>query len=236
MANRTIADLFATGLSKFQIGIDAGALLLKVVSGKIRARNKADNADAPFVASKISSSGESIGLNEDAANSGADWTYDVNRPTSGMSEARTLILPAGNPSVGQAVTVASYGTGTVALEFTTVAGGNDKPVIDTTTIAFGASSPVAMFTKPANAVSLHIWAVVDTAFDGTAPTLSIGITGTTSKYMSATEMDLKFVGIYEVFRGDVAAVGTTENIIGTLNPDSSSTGSVRILYEYVIPS
>lgn len=236
MANRIISDLLGTALSKFQLGIDSGALLLKAVSSKIRVRNKADSADAPFVASKVSSSGDSIGLNEDAAGSAADWTMDIQRPTSGMSEARTIILPAGNPAVGQALYVSAYAGGTVTLDYLTIAAGSDKPVIDTTTVAFGASSPVAMFTKPANAVTLHIWAVVDTAFDGVSPTASIGITGTTSKYMSSTELDLTTLGTYEVFRADVATVGGTENIIATLSAGGSTAGSVRFLYEYVIPS
>lgn len=233
---RILSDLAGTALAKFQFGIGTAALLIKNVSSKLRARNAADSADAPFVASKISSSGESIGLNEDAANSGTDWAMDLQRPTSGMSEARTIIMPAGNPAVGQALFVSAYAAGTVTLDYLTIAAGTDKAVYDTTTIAFGASSPVAMFTKPANAVTLHIWIVVDTAFDGAAPTLSIGIVGTTSKFMSSTEMDLRTLGTYEVFRADVATVGSTEAVIATINPDSSTVGSARVIYEYVIPS
>jgi hypothetical protein len=217
----------------FQIGI--GGLNLKFSGGKLRLRNAADSADAEFVASQLSASGDDIVLNEDAAGSGAGRTFTLRRPSSGMSEARVIVLPSGNPAVGQALQVASYASGVVTLDYLTVAAGNDKVITDTTSLAFGDTSPKTMFTLPANAVVHLVKVIVDTAFNGTAPTLSIGVSGTTSKYMAATENDLKTTGVYEVDPG-LTADGTTNAIIATYSADSSSAGAARIEVSYSIPS
>lgn len=231
MANRVISDLFATALNYFQIGISSTALRLKNVSGVLRVRNKADNADAAIVASKLSASGDDLELNEGAAGSGSDYLYTLRRPSSGMSADVVLVLPVDNGSPAQALLTDGDGN----LYFGTVAGGDDKTVVDTTTVGFGASSPVAMFTKPANAVSMLARIIVDTAFDGT-PSMSIGISGNTSKFVPSTAIDLTTTGIYEYDMSDVAAVGSTEAVIATYSAGGASVGSARILFEYSIPS
>lgn len=217
----------------FQIGL--AGLNLKFTGGKLRIRSADDSADAELVASKLSASGDDIVLNEDAAGSGADWLYTIRRPSSGMSEARVVKFPAGNPAPGQAMYVQDYTAGVVTLDWLTIAAGNDKIITDTTSLAFGSSSPVAMFTLPANAVVEYIRCIVDTAFNGTAPTASIGVSGTTSKYMAATELDLKTVGVYEVDPG-LTADGTTNAMIITYAADSSSAGAARFIVAYSIPS
>lgn len=235
MANRIIADLLGTALSKLQIGIDSAAMVLKSASSKLRIRNKADSADAELVASQISSSGDTHLWNEDAAGSGADWTMKHSRPSSGMTEAREYIWPSGNPTVGQVVEVASYSGGVVTFDYVT-AGGSNNLANDTTTLAFGTSSPETMFTLPANAVVDRILVVVDTAFNGTTPTVSVGITGTTSKFMPATASDLTVAGIYEYDASDIATSGSTQAIIATYSAGSSSAGSARIIVSYSVPS
>lgn len=217
----------------FQIGL--GGLNLKYTGGKLRVRAADDSADAELVASKLSASGDDIVINEDAAGSGADWLYTLRRPSTGMGEARIIKLPAGNPAPGQALYVADYTAGVVTLDFLTIAAGSDKIVTDTTSLAFGSSTPVAMFTLPANAVVESVKCIVDTAFNGAAPTASIGVAGTTSKYMAATELDLKTTGVYEVDPG-LTADGTTNALIITYAPDSSSAGAARFIVEYSIPS
>jgi hypothetical protein len=229
MAGRFL-DLLGTSYTKIQLGI--AGLVLKNVSSKIRARNAADNADAPLVGSVISASGDVIELNEDAAGSGADWKYSLQRPASGMTAAQTLTLPAGNGSPGQVP--ATDGSGN--LSWTTVAAGNDKLVTDTTTLGFGSASPLAMFNLPANAVVESVQVIIDTAFNG-APTLSVGIAGTTAKYLAATQVDLTAAAgtSFEVAPG-LAAVGAIENLIATYAAGGASAGSARILVHYSIPS
>ena len=84
MADRTPGDLRGTGLAAFLIdAIASTAVRLKNVAGVLRFRNKADDADVAIVASKLSASGDVIELNEDAASSGADWPYTLQRPSTG---------------------------------------------------------------------------------------------------------------------------------------------------------
>jgi hypothetical protein len=236
-AVRTLSDLAATALTFFKIGLGSTAVRLKNASAILRIRNAADSADLPIVASKVSASGDDMELNEDAAASGADWKMTLRRPSSGMSEARVFVFPAGNPSVGQELYVASYSGGVATLDYRTGTGGADQPATDTTTLAFGDSSPVALFTKQANALVKLITVIIDTPFNGTAPTLSIGIVGTTSKYAATSQIDLTAAAgsVFEI-APEVAATVGTEALIATYAPDSSSAGSARILIDTVVPS
>jgi hypothetical protein len=231
MAGRFL-DVLGTTYNKLQLGIDAAALNIKAVSNKVRARNKADSADAPLVGSVIAASGDFLELNEDAAGSGADYKMTLARPATGMSAAVTLTFPATAGTAAQALTTDGSGV----LNWTTIAAGTDKVVTDTTSVAFGSTSPTAMFTLPANAVVSEIAVVVDTSFNGT-PSLSVGITGTLSKYLSSTQVDLTqpATTTFEIQPG-MASVGTTEAIIFTYAAGGASAGAARILVSYSIPS
>jgi hypothetical protein len=91
-----------------------------------------------------------------------------------------------------------------------------------------------MLTLPANAVVEAVRIIVDTAFNGT-PSVSIGISGTLSKYFAASSVDLLTTGLYEDYPA-LASVGTTESIIATYSAGSASVGSARLELDYVIPS
>lgn len=225
-------DLLGTTFSKFQIGIDAAAINLKVSVGKLRARNKADSADAPIVGSVISASGNFLELNESAASAGADWKMTLARPAAGMTAAVALTLPATAGSPSQVLTT----DGTGVLAWSTVAGGIDKTITDTTTLAFGSVSPLAMFSAPANAVTISVSVIIDTPFNG-APSVSVGIAGTVSKYLSATSVDLTqpATTVFELEPGLPAAAGI-EALIATYAAGGATAGSARILLAYSIPS
>jgi hypothetical protein len=231
MAGRFL-DVLGTTYSKLQLGIDAAALNIKAVSNKVRARNKGDSADVPLVGSIIAASGDFLELNEDAAGTGADYKLTLARPATGMSSAVTLTFPATTGTAAQALTTDGSGV----LSWSTIAGGADKIVTDTTSVAFGSTSPTSMFTLPANAVISEIAVVVDTAFNGT-PSLSVGITGTLSKYLSSTQVDLTQPATtsFEIQPG-IASVGTTEALIFTYAAGGASAGAARILVSYSIPS
>lgn len=228
------ADLLGTVFSKFQIGL--GGPQLKNNSGVVEARNAADNAYAQMRMILAAITGDDIVLNEQASASGSSWTFTLRRPSTGMTHALTMVLPSGDPSVGQALTVASFAGNVITLQWTTIAAGNEKLVVDTTTLAFGDTSPKAMFTAPANAVHTLYQIIVDTQFNGT-PSMSIGITGTTSKYVASNQVDLTAAAgtIFEIAPG-VAATGSTENIIATYSAGGASAGSARILAYYSIPA
>jgi len=233
MAGR-FADLLGTLYTKFQLGI--GGPQVKGNSGTVEARNAADNAYATIRAALVEIYGDDIIINAGAAGSGADWTFTITRPSTGMTHDLQVIWPSGDPSVGQAVTVASFAGDVITLGYTTLAAGTDKLVVDTTSLAFGTSSPLAMYTAPANAVHTMFQIIIDTAFDGT-PTMSIGITGMTSKYVGTGSVDLTAPAgtIFEVCPG-VAAPGGSENLITTYSAGGATVGAARILGYYAIPS
>lgn len=229
-------NLLGTINTSFQFGL--GGVKGKTVAGKFRARNPADNADAPVVGSIIAASGNDIVLNESATGTVADWLYTLRRPATGQSEARTVVFPPGNPAVGQALQVAAYNstTGVVTLDYLTIAAGTDKEVVDTTTIAFGSTSPVAMFSLPANAVVRLVTVIIDTAFNG-SPSLSVGVAGTTAKYLGSTDVDLtQGAGTSFEIGPNLNSVGAVEALIATYTAGGATVGSARILVQYVIPS
>lgn len=214
------SDLLGTSLSYFTLGLLGPKI--KDSSGVVVVRNNADDADAALRASQVQVSGNNIELNSDAAGSGADRKLTLARPASGMSGDLTLTLPPTAGTNGQALT--TDGAGNMAWADAGSTANADK--IDTTSLAFGTASPLALFSTGAADTINKIEVIVDTPFNGTAPQLSIGIVGTTSKYMAVTSVNLKVAGIYEVHPGLPAA--GIEALIATYVADSSSAGAARI--------
>lgn len=229
-------NLLGTVLDRFQLGLTGP--MIKNDSGQISARNAADSAYAALRAALVRVFGDEIELNAGATGAGDDWTMSLVRPGTGMTTNIDIVLPAGTPSPGQLLRVASYSGGLVTLEYASASEGATNVVLmDTTTLAFGSSSPLAMFTKPANALVERVKVIIDTPFNGTAPQVSIGISGTTSKYAAASHIDLKAAAgtVFDIDNG-LVATGGTEDLIATYTADSSSAGSARLQVIYVIPS
>ena len=222
-----VADLIATSKSFFKIGVSG--VRLKNSSGNLLIRNTGDSADAEVTASKVNVSGNVVDINSDAAASGADWKYTIQRPASGMSAAVTLTLPPDDGTANQILQ--TDGSGILSWASAGSTASSDK--VDTTSLAFGTTSPLALFTTGAADVITKIQVIVDTAFNGTS-TMSIGITGTTSKYSATTDVDLTTTGIYEINPG-LAAAGA-ESLIATYSAGSASVGAARILVFFATPA
>lgn len=224
------SDLLGTTRAYLKIGLTG--VRLKNNTGNLDVRNSGDSADAAITASKVNVSGDSIEINSDAAGSAADWKYTLQRPAAGMSAAITLTLPVNDGTSGQVLQ--TDGDGILSWASAATTGLCDK--IDTTTLEFGSSSPVTMFSTGAGDVIDKIQVIIDTPFDGTAPSASVGITGTASKYMAATDLDLKATAgtVFEVHPG-LAAAGA-EDLIITYSGDSSAAGSARFLVYYGTPA
>ncbi|MCX7689011.1 MAG: hypothetical protein N2045_13680, partial [Fimbriimonadales bacterium] len=203
----TVNDRFALGLSGNQI---------KHVAGAIQARNNADSAFVDLIGELLKAAGDDIELNYDASGSGADRKYVIRRPSSGMTEALTLILPAVNGTDGQVLAKkAGSGAGIIELEWVSLGGTANKRTVDTTTLNHNSSSPLSMFTLPANNRVFEARIIIVTAFNGN-PSMSVGVSGDTSKYVGATQVDLKKpAGTVFVIRGGTAAAGSAENLIIT---------------------
>lgn len=222
-------DLVGSTLDSIRVGLTG--VRLKNNSGNLEIRNTGDSADAAITTSKVNVSGDVIDINSDATGAGNDWKYTLQRPSSGMTAAVTLTLPTTDGSAAQVL--ATDGDGNLSWAS---AGDTSLCVkVDGTNLVFGSSSPVTAMTLPDTARVLKVLCRVTTAFDGTAPTASVGIAGTTSKYMGATSLDLKTVGLYEV-NPATEAVSGNESIIITFAGDSSTAGAASFEIYYTIPA
>ncbi len=222
-------DLLGTVNGYLKIGLTG--VRLKNSSGNLLVRNSGDSADSEITASKVKVSGEILEINSDAAGSSADWKYTLQRPTSGMGAAVVLTLPVDDGTPNQVL--ATDGAG--VLSWASAASTASSEKVDTTNLAFGTSSPVTLFTTGAADVINTVEVIIDTPFDGT-PSLSIGISGTTSKYMGATDVDLAAAAgtVFRVHPGKTAQ--GAEALIATYAAGGASAGAARIQIYYDTPA
>lgn len=221
-------DLAGTFETLLQIGGFSG-VSLKNSSGNLLVRNAADSADADLTAATLKANGPDVILDAD----GDALTISRNSAQSG---ALQLIAPPAKSTDGFVLSQkAGTAAGVVELEFVSAANTAALTARDTTSLAFGSSSPVAMFQLPANAVLEKVTVIVDTLFNGTAPTMTVGIAGTTSKYVGATQVNLKATGQY-IIHNSLAANGSAEDLIITYSADSSSAGAARVIVDYSVPA
>lgn len=222
-------DLLGTLKDHIRLGLSG--VRLKNSSGNLLVRNNGDSADAEATMSKLNVSGDIVDINSDAAGSGADWKYTIQRPSSGMAGAVTLTLPVDDGSPNQVLS--TDGSGVLSW----VNAGNTDACIkqDTTNLAFGSGAVVSMFSTAAGDVISKVKVIIDTAFDGT-PTVSIGISGSASKYMASTEVDLTAAAgtVFEVDPG-LAAQGA-EAIEAAYAAGGATVGAARMVVEYAIPA
>lgn len=223
------SDLLGTVNGYLKIGLTG--VRLKNSSGHLLVRNTGDSADAELTASKVKVSGEILEINSDAAGSGADWKYTVQRPTSGMTAAVVLTLPVDDGTANQVLQTDGAG----ALSFASAGSTASSEKVDTTNLAFGTGSPLTLFTTGAADVINTVEIIIDTAFDGT-PSVSIGISGTVSKYMGATDVDLAATAgtVFRVHPGKTAQ--GAEALIATYSAGGASAGAARIQIYFDTPA
>lgn len=220
-------DLLGTTKSFFRIGLTG--VRLKNNSGNLDVRNAADSAYAQVATSKLVNTGTSLDIGTTNV-----LTLQQNASQSG---ALTITPPAAKGTDGY-VLAQKAGTASGVLELELISAGSTASAIkvDTTTLAFNSAASVSMFTLPASAVIHQVRCIIDTAFDGT-PTATVGISGTTSKYMGATDNDLKGTAkdMYVTNPGE-APSGSTEALIITYSAGSATAGSARFEVYYSNPA
>lgn len=225
MANKWV-DIIGTTLSYIRIGL-TGGLRLKNNSGVLEIKNGADSAFADLLAKVLKANDPDVVLDADGN------ALTISRHSS-QSGALQIIFPAAKGTDGQVFAQkASTGSGVLEFELVSAASTASCEKVDTTSLAFGTSSPLALFTTGAGDVITKIQVIVDTAFDGT-PTVSIGVSGTASKYMPTSALDLTVAGVYEYHPG-LAAQGS-EALIATYSAGGATQGAARILVYYGTPA
>lgn len=228
MAGSIWLDLVGTLKDHIRIGF--AGVRLKNSSANLLVRNAADSADAELTASKVKVSGEILEINSDAAGAGADWKFTIQRSAAGMTAAVVLTLPVDDGTPSQVL--ATDGSGNLSWASAASTASSEK--IDTTSLAFDSTSPVAMFTTGAGDIIDSIEVVIDTPFDGT-PSLSIGIAGTVSKYMAATELDLTAAALTSFIVHPGLGAQGAEALIASYVAGSATVGAARILVHRATP-
>jgi len=224
------SDLLGTTKAFFKIGGTAG-VRLKNTAGNLTVRNTGDTADAEITASKVNVSGNGIDLNSDAEGTGSDYKLTLQRAATGMTADVTLTFPINDGTTGQVLQTDGNGN----LSFVSAGSNAMADKLDSTAIAFGSTSPIAMFSTGVDDIVDYIEVVVDTAFNGT-PSLSIGITGTTSKYAGTTDIDLTQVATTAFqIHPNLPAQGV-ENLIATYAQGGASAGAARVIVHYATPT
>jgi len=227
----TYTDLKGTTAASLQIEKDG--VKLKNNSAALEVMAADGTTPAPLTASILNATGASVVINSDATEASADWKYTFTSPAAGMTANVELTLPIDDGTASQVLQ--TDGAGVLSWQSAGTTEMCRKQ--DTTTLAHDTSSPLTLFTLPANAIVNEVRVIIDTAFTGTAPTLSAGIAGTVSKYLGATQNDLQGTAkdMYIANPGEVA-VGTTETVIATYAADSAEAGSARIVVDYSVPA
>ena len=221
------SDLFGV-FNDFVIGGFSGARL-KGSTGHILVRSAGDSADANLTAGTLKANDPDVILDAD----GNALTISRN---SGQAGALQIIWPPAKGTNGQVLAQKS-GTAAGVIEFELIAAVNTAylEARDTTSLAFGSSSPVTMFTLPINAIVDRVTVIVDTAFNG-APSISVGIAGTTSKYVASTQVDLTKAAKtrFDINPAEQAS-GSTEALIITYAAGGASVGAARVDVIYSVP-
>jgi hypothetical protein len=222
-------DLAGTSVGSFILGLTG--VKLKNNAGNLVIRNNGDTADAEITASKLNNSGDSIVINSDAAGTGADWSITLARPAAGMTGNVVLTLPIDDGTPNQVLQTDGSGNLTWASASSTASSVKNKSVA----VAFGSTSPVALMTTGVGDVIDSIDVIVDTAFNGT-PTMSIGVTGTPSKYMATSQVDLKAAATTTFTVSPSLPAQGVESLIITYAAGSASVGAARVVLHYATPA
>lgn len=218
---RFLSDLAGTLRNSFRIGLN----LFKSVSGAIEARNKDDTADVAVV-------GREFHIRD--PNSG--FVYKVTIPSTSpayLSGDLEFVLPPDNGSSNQALLTDGSGNtywGTVATGANAM-----KSQEEVITPASGGSTSV--FIPPQGAIIHRVMVSVETAFDG-APTIEIGVTGQTARYMQSTQNELDVINqVWEnqpMYKDNDATPANREVLI-TFAAGGATVGAARVVVTYSNP-
>lgn len=203
-----ISDLIGTALNNFRIGLTG--VNLKNSSGALHVRNAGDTEHAAAQAASI----------------GLKYPGEANILTlqpGDMSGNITFTLPVAVGGAGDVLT--DDGTGVLSFAPATAGG----MIIKKVAFNQATSSPLSIMTPTANATISKIVVDVESAAGAGTPTIAVGISGTTGKYMSTAQNNLNEQLTYETnpsFEED----GTPDPIIATIVPDGQTFSGFVYVY------
>lgn len=208
----------------FQLDVVNGGAKLKNTSGNLSVRNAADSADASVEASL------------------ANLSAATNQVVLGFGQTHPLTLSSGTPSATWTFTFPTTAGSTTQVLSTDGAGNTywansssgATDVTIKTALAFGSAATVSIGTLPANAVISTVTFIVDTAWD-TAATISVGLTGSTSKYFGSGDALLTEAAGWNV-NPCLPSDSSSEALNIYYSAASSTVGAGRLLITYSVPA
>ena len=150
--------------------------------------------------------------------------------TSNLGPVGNVIITGGSANF----VLTTDGTGNLSFQATQSI--NDTWKADSTTVNYNSSATIPAMTLPANAIVDKVSVIVDTPFNGTAPTLTVGLQGGTGfEYVAANDANLKVGDRYDV-PSQLPPVGSSGNIEILYTADGSGAGAARVVVTYTVPA
>jgi hypothetical protein len=223
-------DIRGTSSSYFQIQKGGAKLANEGLGISVRRADGTTYAD--LYAQQLQLNSNSMVFNYNAAGSGADWTYTVSRPVTGMTAAMSVVLPATDGTAGQVLK--TDGANNWYFGDISAPGGL---AVASLTIGFAhASAVIDIVQIPANAIITDVKVIVDTAFDVADTLVEVGVTGTPACEMTTSENDLMgSAGDGYSACHNTAPVGGAQMIQANFTKGTSTVGSCRVLVSYCNP-
>ena len=199
------------GVWKNIIGLLSDSLQVNLTGPKIVGSSTdtvtiTDNADSDGKIVAVTANHEVINLYDGAAR-----TTTITMSTGGAGDL-TFVMP--NTDGNNNNILSTDGSGNISW----------KELSSTLILNFDDSASQSLSAAASGRFIDKVIINVTTAFDATGPTIDIGISGTTDKYVDNTEIDLTTIGIYSI---DVASyVSGSEEILATF--DAGAAGSAGI--------
>lgn len=226
---RFVSDLAGTILSYFRIGSHR----LKSIPGSgevLEVRDKADTEDRPILVREV--------VIRDPA---SGFVYRVTVPETSpayLTGDLTLALPPDAGSSAQALLTDGAGN----TYWGTVATGANATKTQTETITFNDVGLYPIFTPPQGALIESVKIVVDTSFDGSDPTCSVGVAADEQRYLTIVQAELASAAntIFEVapLYVDNDATPANREVVVRFTHTSSpapTQGSFRVIVTYSNP-
>lgn len=212
LLDQWISKLRGTGQNLFGLGGPTG-INIKNESGKLSAVNDDDTAAIAIRAGSL-----------EVKDGGSANAVVLNAPTLGANV--TLTLPDDDGAPGEFLQ--TNGSGVLSW----AASSSNADITDVTDFD-QTSGTLSMFTPPANALIKSINVVVDSPAAAGTPSILVGISGDTDKYLESGDVDLHYAAqflVQPLYEED----GTPDAIIATIAA-SAQTFSGRIYTTYGVP-
>jgi hypothetical protein len=187
----------------------------------------------PVVSNVNATTDDSLRISDSVAGIASSDTLALQNTTGGVlklfkADGTTLAkLQVATPTTNDDVATKSY------VDTAPTADASDQ-ILSIPLVFNSAASVSSTFTLPNNAYVTKVSVLVTTAFDGTTPTVSVGYTGQTTKFMTTGSNNLKTIGAYIREQYTQQNSGVARSVLLTYTQSASTVGAATVLVWFVI--